>query len=179
MSLVLILKYWREGLIGLAVVALVGSCLSRDAALKRAGAAEALTKIATDSLHSNAKQIRLWDTVYKVDTLRFTRLASRTDTLRDSVLVHLTDTLRVKEYIAASDSSRRACSVTVGDCARFRQLAETRFNEYESKIKGLETVPHRGPFGLGCTGGAGGVYDFAAKRISAGPGAICGFTYRW
>lgn len=179
MTFALVLKYWREIGIGLAAVLLFAACESRDNALKRAGAAEALTKTVRDSNRSNAKQIRVVDTLVRHDTVVQRRLIARTDTLRDSVLLHLTDTVRVREFVVATDSLKRACSETTNDCARFRQLAEVRFNNYETEIAALKQGPKRQHFGLGCTAGGGPVYELHDRRLVVGPGGVCGFTYRW
>lgn len=179
MSIALLFRFWREGAIALLALAVFGFCRSRDNALKRAGAAEALTQVVRDSLRSNAQQIRVWDTVYKRDTIRLARLVSRTDTLRDSVLLHLTDTVRVKEFVRTADSALKVCTETTNDCAKFRTLAEQRFNSYEAEIKALKQGPARQHWGLGVTAGVSGLYDFSNKKPAFGPGASLGFTYRW
>lgn len=143
MSLALVLKYWRESVLVLAVAFAAALWHGRDNALKRAGAAEALTAVVRDSLRSNAQQIRVIDTLIRHDTIVQRRLIARTDTLRDSVLLHIHDTATVIQYVRAADSTIHACTETTNDCAQFRKLAESRFNGYEQEIAALKLAqPH-------------------------------------
>lgn len=142
-SLALLLKYWRETALVAVVLVAVALFRGRDDALKRAGAAEALTQVVRDSLRSNAKQIRVIDTLIRHDTLVQRRLIARTDTLRDSVIAHIHDTAFVVQFIKAADSTIHACTETTNDCATFRRLAESRFNGYEQEIAALHLARPR------------------------------------
>lgn len=129
------LTYWREGLIAVAVLAIVGACHSRDVAIRERGIAEERSRVADSLLTVNATELVRVDTVYRRDTLRLTHTITTTQTLRDSLLVHLTDTLTVTRYIASSDSTIAACTETVLTCNQFHALALQRFALDSQKLR--------------------------------------------
>jgi hypothetical protein len=59
-------------------------------------------------------RVDIVDTVYDVDTVRFTRWRTKYDTLADSV--RITDTVWVKEMIAVADSTVAACTDALRTC---------------------------------------------------------------
>lgn len=128
-------KYWQAALIAVLLASGIAMFKARDRALVERGQAIEQARLADSVLTTTRASLARVDTLYRRDTLRFVTLRSRVDTLRDTVLTHLTDTLLVKEFIAREDSTIHACTEALGDCAKFRTIAEQRFAAYEVKLK--------------------------------------------
>ena len=94
-------------------------------------------------------RVKATDTVYRIDTLYFTRTLKVEVAKRDTVLKHLTDTVLVKQFIAAADTAIRACQSVVLTC-------EQRVAQRDSIIKAYQSLkPSRISIGIQGTCGYG------------------------
>ncbi len=145
MELALLLRYWQWG----TLIALLGvgalAYHEHNARLVAQGIAIQKSHVADSTLTVNAarmalleKQAARVDTVYAHDTVRVPKLIARTDSLgvkllaalRDSIRAHpgqaFHDTTLVIRYIAATDSTLRACTSLLNDCAEKSAIAANR-----------------------------------------------------
>jgi hypothetical protein len=87
------------------------------------------------------------DSIYRTDTLYFTRKLKVAVAMHDTVIKHLTDTILVKQFIAAQDTAIQACQSVVLTC-------EQRVAQRDSIIKLYKSLkPAR--IGIGLIGGCG------------------------
>jgi len=138
--------------------------------------------IEADSLRRVSARV---DTVYKRDTLRFTRWRDSLVTLRESLTV--TDTLEVVRFVAAQDSTIVACSAALLTCERRVGIRDERLAIEAGRFRALEaTIPTRWDrlrrTGCAVVGGAGGgalgatVADGQGAAIGAGAGVLAGLV---
>lgn len=137
LALKYLIRYWQGAIIAVLFISGVAMFKARDRALVERGKAIEQARLADSVLAVTRVNLAHVDTFYRRDTLRFVTLKARVDTLRDTVLTHLTDTLLVKEFIAREDSTIHACTEALGDCAKFRTIAEQRFAAYEVKLRAV------------------------------------------
>lgn len=69
--------------------------------------------------------------VYRIDTVRLTRLRVATDTLTQTVEVWKRDTVKVVEYVTKADSALKACTQVIGTC-------EARGNALQNALNASE-----------------------------------------
>jgi hypothetical protein len=151
MTLALLLRYWKFGLIAVLVIAVVGFCHARDNALEALGAAKDALRTAAADNRTNAQQIRVTDTLYREHTVERVRTIPKYIATRDTLIAHKTDTALVDRFIAIADTSQQKCSAVLSDCDAFRKLAYQRFDTYEREIKAALAVRPRQHWGLGAT----------------------------
>ena len=173
------LAWQYKAYVGLLLFAslFIHACRQRDAANVALGEMRERARVADSSLRVNSQQLRITDTLWRHDTLTVRRTIARLDTLRDTVLRHLTDTALVVKYVERADSTVHACTDALNTCAQFRTLAYQRFDQYESKIKSLESLPRRRRCGIQATVGPTALYDFKATHI--GVGGMIGLGCQW
>lgn len=123
----------------LLVAAVIGGVKAFSCYSESIGARDAKIAALSSTVAALQKSTARTDTVYRVDTMRFTKWKTNYDTLRDTVLTHLTDTLRIKEYVHVTDSTIAACSAVVLTC-------EQRVAQRDSIIdlQGLRLKAERG-----------------------------------
>jgi hypothetical protein len=108
---------------------------------------------------------RVVDTLIAHDTLIFTRTLKVEVAAHDTVLKHLSDTVYVLRYIAAADSTIKACTLVVSDCARRAAIDDSIIAAMKrARPSWLNEHVAVGP-GVACVVGAGG-------RVSCGIGAM-------
>ena len=116
--MILFLKHWREALVIAAVLALVGMCRARDAALVEKGRAEQDAAQLTQKTAELTHRADSLSRALRVDTVRLTKWRDRYRVARDTVLQRSTDTLTVREFVTVADSTIQACSITVQTCSK-------------------------------------------------------------
>lgn len=82
------------------------------------------------------------DTVYKTDTVRLTREVTKYRAFRDTLKI--TDTVEVKEFVRQTDSTVRACLLTVQTCEQkdsAHKVIESGLRQQNEGLKKL--VPSR------------------------------------
>jgi len=156
----LLVKHWREALIGAAVLGLMAMCRSRDNVIREKARAEVLYRQADSTLKAVKPQLARVDTLLQRDTVKVRVAIDRVVTLRDTLLRRLTDTVTVREYITRTDSALAACSELSRDCAAFRLYARQTIDALELKVKSQPafvarscTMPSLLSGILGATGG--------------------------
>lgn len=83
--------------------------------------------------------------VYRVDTLRLTRLKLRTDTLTQTVERWKHDTLEVVRYVVQADSTIKACGKALSVCEARAGVAERGWAGARDEIRVLKAqMPGRG-----------------------------------
>jgi hypothetical protein len=75
------------------------------------------TAEAREHLQLLAHHVVTTDTIFRTDSLYFTRKLKVAAGLHDTTILHLTDTVLVKTYIAMQDTVIKACTRVVNDCA--------------------------------------------------------------
>lgn len=126
MTPLVLLRFWKEGLIAALAVAFMVACHARDNALQARALADERRRQADSILTSLKPQEAKAETLFVRDTIRLTRRFAQFDTIRDTVLHHLTDTVVVKQFITRADSLAQACTELAKDCATKIRLAERR-----------------------------------------------------
>lgn len=106
---------------------------------RKRGAAEAEIAKLQDAYDSLSQVSRGIDTVYRVDTIRFTRWRTRLQTARDTLT--LTDTVEVLRFIAAADSTIAACSVALLTCEERVGVRDQRIEALERQIDAMPKPP--------------------------------------
>ena len=95
--------------------------------------------------------------VYRVDTLRLTKIKRVTDSLTTTVEVWKRDTLKVVEYVEKADSSIRVCTQALQTCeARVLNAQQGWANARAEIAKIKATIPSKGQKWLWMLGGAAG-----------------------
>lgn len=125
------------GLLVLSIAFWAGCGAERDRwqhALDHAHAQHVGDSVRIELLRADSGRIEV---IYRVDTIRLTRLVSRLDTVRDTLLRHLTDTIRIKEYIAGVDSVVGACQALRVSCEAKAANAESRAAALARSNEGL------------------------------------------
>lgn len=104
--------------------------------------------------------LRVVDTVYARDTLRFVRWRTRWDTVAQTVEHWKHDTVRVVEVVRVADSTVRACAQALATCQRRADLLLRRAVLAESLLAIPPTPPRTMRwqdralgFGVGLAGG--------------------------
>lgn len=104
--------------------------------------------------------LRVVDTVYARDTLRFVRWRTRWDTVAQTVEHWKHDTVRVVEVVRVADSTVRACAQALATCQRRADLLLRRAVLAESLLAIPPTPPRATRwrdralgFGVGLAGG--------------------------
>lgn len=133
MSLAL-LRYWREGLLGLAAIVIVVAYRSKLAAERAEGIAMERSRVADSTLKAITPQLARAESVYVRDTIRLTRTLTQTSVQRDTLLLHLTDTVRVKEFIAQTKVDSAACFEAARSCAADKRLLNDKINALQVKL---------------------------------------------
>lgn len=127
------LKYWKAGIVALAILVTLGAIHARDVANVDRGKAIEQARVADSTLKAVKPQLTRTDTLVVHDTVRVRYAISLLDTLRDTLLTHLTDTVLVKEYVTRADSVAKACTELSNDCAAFRAYATQTIAALQSK----------------------------------------------
>lgn len=135
MTLALVLKYWKAGVVALALIVALTAWHQRDNALVARGKAIEQARVADSTLKAVKPQLARTDTLVVHDTVKVRYAISRLDTLRDTLLTHLTDTVLVKEYVTRADSVAKACTELSNDCAAFRAYASQTIAALQAKVK--------------------------------------------
>ena len=123
MTLVLLLKYWREAALVAAVGLLALVIHANNAHQREIGALQASLK--AERAHGaqlSAEYVRA-KTIVKTDTLRLFRTVYKYQQLRDTLDIH--DTVQVKVFVAASDSVRKVCTDLKPSCQRALASADS------------------------------------------------------
>jgi hypothetical protein len=130
----LVLKWWREILIGALIVALMGACVSRDHRIAAGAVAKEQSRQADSVLRVVTPQLYHTDTIFIKDTVVVRRAVDRVITLRDTVLQHLSDTVLVREFVTRADSAAQACSELLNTCSVYRQQATAEIAALKAKV---------------------------------------------
>jgi len=133
-ALAILTRYWREMIIGIAVLVIVGYCRARDHAIADRARAEVLYHRADSTVQANAPKLAHVDTLLVRDTVWVAKTAKAAAAIHDTVVNHLTDTGLVKEYIARTDTALNACTELSRDCQQFRAFAFERFAQDSIKL---------------------------------------------
>jgi hypothetical protein len=149
--MILLLRYWREAVIGILLIVLMAACHSRDNALVERGKAEVRAHTADSLLSTNAIAIApvvdrlVHDTVRVTDLLRRIRIdtVQRRDTVYASADTgHVLPLIPLPAaQVAVYDSLVPACRSLSNDCAVFKKLAQERFDDYDAKLKAVSSMP--------------------------------------
>lgn len=109
---------------GIALALLTGGVAwhEHNSRLVAEGVAQEKTRVADSVLHVVVPERIRAETAFVHSTNTVTRLVTRLDTLRDSVVRHKTDTVLVDRFITVADSTARACTEALGNCATLRAL---------------------------------------------------------
>lgn len=108
---------WVPVVLAAMIVGLVWLAMNADKRAERKyGAWEAIAKRLQRDSAAKAGEIRRADSVFVVDTIRFTATRTRYERVRDTVRAHTTDTVLVDRLIAAADTAIRACTDALRSC---------------------------------------------------------------
>lgn len=143
MILALLLKYWKDALIGVLVLSLIASCVARDHRIAAKAVAQVRSRQADSVLRVITPQLVHTDTLLIRDTIKVRVAVERVVTLRDTVLRHLTDTVLVKQFVTRADSAAHACTELSNDCATFRALANQKMAALQAKLDARPAVQTR------------------------------------
>lgn len=177
-SLALFLRYWKEGVMVLLVLTVVGFCRARDRAVGDRRVAQDRAHVADSTLKVIAQLKLRAETTYIHNTKRLVVHTARVDTLRQTVLQHLHDTTVVKEYVVATDSALKACSDVRQSCDERHRLDALEIAQWKTKAQTAPAAQPRQHWGLGST--LGPCLSFDGKAVHACPLSLnVGFTYRW
>ena len=132
-ALTLLLRYWRESVIILALLALAGALHARDVSNRELGAARERNRVADSVIVANNSKIAHVDTVYRVDTMRLRVAVTHTTTLRDTLFQNIHDTTVVLRYIAAADSTIQACTEALHTCEQTKALLTEQRDAWKAK----------------------------------------------
>lgn len=116
--------------------------------------------------------------IYRVDTVRLTRLKVRTDTLTNTVEQWKHDTLKVVEYVKQAVKTENACEEVKHDCEARVKVGEDGWKNARSEIAKIKALPTpnwlqrhtAASVGLGATYGQDG-------KVSVGPTVSFGFRF--
>lgn len=128
-------RFLRTHHLALAVAAFaIAAAGTLYTAGQRAERAAWQAKALTAKRDTVVREIRVVETRYRTDTLRFVRWRTRWDTVARDVERWKHDTLRVVEYVAVADSTIRACTAALTSCDRLRQLQQARAELAEQQL---------------------------------------------
>lgn len=145
MTLVLLLKYWREAAIVAALCALAVFVHANNVSQQRIGALnESLKNERTHGIQLSAEYARAKEVV-KVDTVRVVRTIFKYQQLRDTLNIH--DTISVKEFVVASDSVRKVCTDLKTSCQRALASADSLLQS-ERRVNAILMQQRPGKMGL-------------------------------
>lgn len=148
--MILLLRYWREGLIAVLILAAIAYCHARDEAIADRAKAEVRTHTADSVLSVTRDSIMHLSAAVVHDTVTVSRLLARWDTVetpatRDTIYLasdsaHLHPLVPLPAaQVETMDTLVPACRALTRDCAAFRRVAQERFDAYELKIA---NTPH-------------------------------------
>lgn len=163
----LLLKFWQPSLVAVALGFGALEWRAHNAAEVAKGRAEARAEQADSVLRAIAQQLPKKDTIFQRDTVRLLHLVSHTDTLRDTVLKHLTDTVIVKAYVQASDSTIRACTSVLHDCAAVQALLRQQVGALETKLAAVPVAQPRSCVNTGLVSGLLGALGGLGVALTA------------
>lgn len=120
---------------GVTIALLVGSVAvhEHNARLVAEGVAQEQTRVADSVLHVVVPVRVRAETTLVRQTNTVTRLVTRLDTLRDSVVRNVRDTVLVDRFITVADSTARACTEALGNCATLRALLTQERDAWKTK----------------------------------------------
>lgn len=149
----LFLKYWQVPLVAVALG--FGALMWHEHNVAEVGRGIALerARVADSTLKSLKPLTAKAETLFVHDTVKLSHLVSHTDTLRDTVLKHLQDTIYVKAYIQASDSTIKACTSALHDCATVQALLRQQVGALETKLAAVPVARPRSCVNTGLVSG--------------------------
>ncbi len=103
-------------LYGLLVAALVAGFAGFVHYQREIGRREVMLSVAASDLRDAKMRADSLEKVYRVDTLRLTKIKRVTDSLTVTVEQWKHDTVKVVEYVAKADTAIKACVQALGTC---------------------------------------------------------------
>lgn len=139
----LLLRYWQAGIIAALVIFGWAQWSAHNRAEREKGAAEVRWHIADSTLKVLAVQQRKVDSVFRTDTLRFTKWRDSVSIRHDTVLAHLTDTLTVRTFIQVQDSAIASCTALLSSCKARGDNLEQQLQQERTKVTVAPLVAQR------------------------------------
>jgi hypothetical protein len=139
-ALAIVLRYWREALIGALVIALMGACVSRDHRIANGAVAKEQSRQADSVLRVVTPQLYHTDTVFVRDSIKVRVALDRERVIRDTLLLNVHDTVLVKQYIQQTDSTIQACSDALNTCALYRTEATATIAALRAKVASAPVI---------------------------------------
>jgi hypothetical protein len=159
-------------LYGLLGVALIGAYQGWAYHQREIGRREVELAQSASELRAAKMRADSLEKVYRVDTLRLTKIKRVTDSLTVTVEQWKTDTLKVVEYVAKADTAIKACVQALGTCEA-RVGAERAGRLAAEKQTAILKAQMPGNLArCGVSVGAGAVWS--GGRVAAGPAVTVG-----
>lgn len=146
--LLLLLRYWREGVIAIVLLFGVTMCVQRDHALVTRGVAIERNRKADSTIKAVNKRLHSLDSALTATTASSGAAleALRTDTLwrHDTVLVGGEVRIAVPpSTLVKQEEVQRSCSALANDCEAFRVSANLKIKALEDKVATVPTITMR------------------------------------